>query len=570
MTLQAVRGFERAAPAALLFSALAVLLLAAGCAPLAPQEPERRAGERLEKRAEGERFVVAAAHPEAVQAGVAVLQLGGSAMDAAVAVQMVLGLVEPESSGLGGGAFLLHWSDREKRLRSYDGRETAPAAAAPDRFLGKDGKPLPFLEAAVGGRSVGVPGMVRMLEMAHQRHGRLRWSELLRYAIFTAEEGWAMTPRLHALLEREQLLRDDPAARRLYYLPDGRPRPVGSRLTNHAYARTLELIARHGADAFYRGTVAADIVRAVRTHARPGDLTEEDLASYRAVERDPLCGPYRQWRVCSMGPPSSGGVALLQILGMLEHVPFDEASAGSAAALHLYAEASRLAYADRARYIGDPDVVAVPTGELIDGRYLRKRAALIGERALGLAPAGDPEAAGTTHFTIVDAAGDIVSMTSTIEATFGSRVMVRGFLLNNQLTDFDFVPGGRNEVGPRKRPRSSMAPTIVLARDDSVRLAVGSPGGPFIIGYVAKALLGTLGWGLALPEAISLPNFANRNGPTELERGSSYERLAPALRQRGHDVVLREMTSGLHGVERIPGGWRGAADPRRDGAVGAQ
>jgi gamma-glutamyltranspeptidase/glutathione hydrolase len=398
----------------------------------------------------------------------------------------------------------------------------------------------------------------------------LRWAELLRYAIFAAEEGWAMTPRLHALLEREQPLREDPAARRLYYLPDGRARPVGSRLTNHAYARTLELIAHHGADAFYSGAVAADIVRAVRTHPKPGDLTEEDLASYRAVERDPLCGPYRQWRVCSMGPPSSGGVALLQILGMLEHVPFDEASAGSEAALHLYAEASRLAYADRARYIGDPDVIAVPTRELIDGRYLRNRAALIGERALGLAPAGDPEAAGTTHFTIVDAAGDIVSMTSTIEATFGSRVMVRGFLLNNQLTDFDFLPGGRNEVQPRKRPRSSMAPTIVLTRDDRVRLAVGSPGGPFIIGYVAKALLGTLGWGLALPEAISLPNFANRNGPTELERGSSYERLAPALRERGHDVVLREMTSGLHGVERIPGGWRGAADPRRDGAVGAQ
>jgi gamma-glutamyltranspeptidase/glutathione hydrolase len=462
---------------------------------------------------------------------------------------------------------MLHWSEKEKKLRSYDGRETAPVAASSRRFLDEEGKPFSFMEAVVGGRSVGVPGVLRMLELAYQRHGRLRWAELLQYAIFAAEEGWEMSPRLHALLEKETHLRDDPQARSIYYGADGRPKPVGSRLTNRAYGQTVRTLAFEGVHAFYHGPIAQDIVKAVRSHAKPGDLAEEDLAAYRALEREPLCGPYREWRVCSMAPPSSGGVALLQILGLLERTAFSRQAQGSAEALHLYAEASRLAYADRARYIGDPDFVPVPTRALIDAGYLDRRAKLIGDRAVGLAPAGDPEAAGTTHFTIVDAQGDVVSMTSTIEATFGSRIMVRGFLLNNELTDFDFAPGSRNEVAPRKRPRSSMAPTVVFDRDGAVRLAVGSPGGPFIIGYVAKALVGTLDWGLTLPEALALPNFANRNGPTELEQGSAYATLADALRARGHEVALRELTSGLHGVERVHGGWRGAADPRRGGAA---
>ncbi|HWA36233.1 MAG TPA: gamma-glutamyltransferase [Burkholderiales bacterium] len=511
--------------------------------------------------------MVAAAHPLAAEAGATVLRLGGGAVDAAIAVQMVLGLVEPEASGLGGGAFMLHWSAKEKKLRAYDGREIAPASSSPALFLDRDGKPMPFMAAAASGRSVGVPGVLRMLEMAYQRHGRLRWAELLQYAIFAAEEGWPMSARLHAQLEKETHLRNDPQARAIFYGADGRPRPVGARLTNRAYGATVRTLAFEGVEAFYRGPIAADIARAVRTHAKPGGLTEEDLAAYRAVERDPLCGPYRQWRVCSMPPPSSGGVAVLQILGMLERTEFPSQPAGSEKALHLYAEASRLAYADRARFIGDPDFVSVPTAALVDGKYLEKRAALIGERAIGLAPSGDPEAAGTTHFTIVDAEGDVVSMTSTIEATFGSRIMVRGFLLNNELTDFDFTPNSRNEVEPRKRPRSSMAPTIVFGPAGEVRLAVGSPGGPFIIHYVAKALIGTLGWNLPMAEAIGLPNFSNRNGATEVERGSAYEALSDALRARGHEVVLRELTSGLHGVERIPGGWRGAADPRRGGAA---
>jgi len=512
-------------------------------------------------------FMVAAAHPLAVEAGYAVLKRGGSALDAAVAVQMVLGLVEPESSGLGGGAFLLHWSEKDKALRSYDGRETAPAAARPERFLDAQGKPMEFMEAAVGGRSVGTPGALRMLELAHRRHGRLPWRDLFGDAIGAAEGGFAMSPRLHAQLAAEKHLPDDPSARRLYYGEDGRPKAVGTRLVNRDYAATLRILAAQGAEAFYRGPIAADIVKAVRSHPKPGDLTEEDLAGYRAIEREPLCGPYRLMRVCSMAPPSSGGVAVLQILGVLERAGFDGAAPQSERAVHLFAEAGRLAYADRAKYLGDPDFVTVPVARLLKREYLDKRAKRVGEKSGGSAPPGDTEAPGTSHFSIIDAEGNVVSMTTTIEAPFGSRIMVRGFLLNNELTDFDFVPGGPNQIAPRKRPRSSMAPTIVFEPEGAVHLVLGSPGGSFIINYVAKALVGMLDWRLDVQAAIELPNFGSRNGPTEIERGSSYERLAEPLRARGHDVVLREMTSGLHGIERVAGGWRGGADPRREGAA---
>jgi gamma-glutamyltranspeptidase / glutathione hydrolase len=315
----------------------------------------------------------------------------------------------------------------------------------------------------------------------------------------------------------------------------------------------------------YEGEVAKDIVLAVRTHAKPGDLTEDDLRAYRAIERQPVCGPYRTLRLCSMGPPSSGGVAVLQILGLLERSGFARAPPQSADALHFFAEAGKLAYADRARYLGDPAFVPVPVKQLVSSTYLDKRAKLIAERAMPLAPPGDHEA-GTSHFSIVDAQGNIVSMTTTIEAAFGSRIMVRGFLLNNQLTDFDFIPGGANTVAPGKRPRSSMAPTIVFQKDEP-SLVVGSPGGSMIINYVAKALVGTLDWRLDIQAAIELPNFGSRNGPTLIEQRSKYEALAPGLLQRGHQVETIVLTSGLHGIERIRGGWRGGADPRRDGAV---
>jgi gamma-glutamyltranspeptidase/glutathione hydrolase len=315
----------------------------------------------------------------------------------------------------------------------------------------------------------------------------------------------------------------------------------------------------------YEGDIAKDMVLAVRTHAKPGDLTEEDLRRYRALEREPVCGPYRQWRVCSMGPPSSGGVAVLQILGVLERTPFARAPPQSAEALHFFAEAGKLAYADRGRYLGDADFVRIPLDRLLSKPYLDGRARLVSARAMTLASPGDTES-GTSHFSIVDARGNIVSMTTTIEAAFGSRIMVRGFLLNNQLTDFDFAPGGANAVAPGKRPRSSMAPTIVFQNDEA-RLIIGSPGGSMIINYVAKALVGILDWGLDVQQAIALPNFGSRNGPTLIEQGSSYERLAPPLAERGHQVERVPLMSGLHGIERVLGGWRGGADPRRDGAV---
>jgi gamma-glutamyltranspeptidase/glutathione hydrolase len=508
-----------------------------------------------------QRFIVSAAHPLAVEAGYDVIKRGGSALDAAIAVQLVLGLVEPESSGIGGGAFLLYWSEGEKKLRSYDGRETAPLAARADRFLDSSGKPLKFMDAVVGGRSVGVPGVMRMLELAHRRHGRLPWGELFRPAIEAAEQGFALSPRLHALLESERFLRDDPRARAIYY-----GKAVGERVVNPEYAATLKALAARGASAMYQGEIAADIVRAVGTHAKPGDLTLGDMAAYRALEREPLCAPYRVWRVCSMSPPSSGGVGVLQILGILERTRFAVAAPQSAPALHFFSEAGRLAYADRGRYLGDPAFVSVPVARLLSPTYLGQRANLIGERSMRRALPGDMES-GTSHFSIVEASGDAVAMTTTIESGFGSRIMVRGFLLNNELTDFDFVPGSANEVGPGKRPRSSMAPTMVFDAGGRLQLLVGSPGGSAIINYVAKALVGVLDWKLDIQQAIELPNFGSRNGPTQIESGSRYEALAPALAERGHELRVMEMESGLHGIERVPGGWRGAADPRREGAV---
>ena len=499
-------------------------------------------------------FIVAAANPLAVEAGDQILARGGSALDAAIAVQLVLGLVEPQSSGLGGGAFLLHWSQSAKKLRSYDGRETAPAAAQPDRFLGADGRPLGFYEAAVGGRSVGVPGVMRMLELAHRAHGRLPWRELFQPAIALATQGFPMSPRLHALLQADRYLRANDGARRLYY-----GRQVGERVVNLQYAATLKALAEHGADAFYEGPIAEDIVRAVHR-----DWNEKDLAKYHAIEREPVCGPYRQWRVCSMGPPSSGGVALLQILGLLERTSFAQAPPASAPAVHLFAEAGLLAYADRARYVADPDVVAVPVGRLLSAPYLDALAKRIGQRAMREAPARDLEH-GTSHFCIVEDNGDAVAMTTSIESAFGSRILVRGFLLNNELTDFDFVPGGANQVGPGKRPRSSMAPTMVFEPQGGLVVALGSAGGSAIINHVAKALVGVLDWRFDIQRAIDLPNFGRRYGGLELERGSALEKLVPALTARGHETRVLPLQSGLHGVERVPGGWRGGADSRREG-----
>ncbi len=530
--------------------------------------------------------MVAAANPHAARAGTEILRAGGSALDAAIAVQMVLNLVEPQSSGIGGGAFLLHWDEASQRVSAYDGREAAPGAAGPDRFLRADGTPMGLGEAIHSGRSVGVPGVLRMLELAHAKHGRLPWKRLFDPAIRLAEKGFAVSPRLHRLIAADPLLQRHAAARAFFFLPDGKTLPVGHRLRNPELAAVLRRVAGEGADAFYRGEIASDIAAAVAAHPAPGDLTVADLDAYRALEREPVCGRYRVHRICGMPPPSSGGVAVLAILGMLERFPMARVRAGSRDAIHLFAEAGRLAYADRDHYVGDPDFLPVPVAGLTDPAYLRERSLQIRqERSLQRAEPGTPsgarasrgsdatlEAMGTTHLSIIDAAGNAVAMTSTVESAFGSRVLVHGFLLNNQLTDFSFLPAesGRpaaNRVEPGKRPRSSMAPTFVFSPDGRLRIVLGSAGGAQIINYVAKALVVVLDWNYGIQDAIAAPNMGSRNRDTELERGSSAEAFADALRAMGHPVAVTDMVSGTHGIVRTPRGLAGGADPRREGVV---
>lgn len=534
--------------------------------------------------------MVAAANPLATDAGYRILRRGGSAVDAAIAVQMVLNLVEPQSSGIGGGAFMLVHDARRGALVAYDGRETAPAAAKADRFLDAAGKPLRFFDAVVGGRSVGVPGTLRMLELAHRRHGRLPWAALFDPAIRLAEQGFAVSPRLSGAIATERFFRQD-RARGYFYNPDGAPLAQGQRRTNPAFATTLRRIAAEGASAFYTGEIARDIVRTVQEYeANPGDLTDADLAGYRAIARAPVCGRYRGYKVCGMPPPSSGGTAVLQMLGMLER--FDMKAIGESQLLraHLFGEAGRLAYADRSVYLADPDFVA-PRPGLLDREYLRQRSQLIRlDASSGRAAAGKPPAAAgaadadlgvgdalefpsTSHVSIVDRYGNAVAMTTTIEDAFGSRLMTAaGFLLNNELTDFSFAPvqGGKpvaNRVEAGKRPRSTMAPTIAYDARGHVAVIVGSPGGSAIINYVAKALIGVLDWGLDPEAAVALPNVGSRNGPIELERGTRAEALAAKLNALGDETRIVEQTSGLQLIVRTHDGWRGAADPRREGSV---
>lgn len=543
-----------------------------------------------------QRFAVTAANPLAVDAGVEILKAGGSALDAAIAVQAVLGLVEPQSSGIAGGAFLLHWDGRE--VQALDGRETAPAAATPALFLNADGLPLPMREAIPSGLSTGTPGVLAMLAEGHRRHGKLPWARLFEPAIRLAEQGFAVSPRLNELLSGETALRRDPIAGKFFYGADDAPLAVGTVLKNPAYAAVLRGIARHGVKAFYEGPVAADIVRRVKTHPRPGLLTTDDLAAYRPVVRAPLCNDWRAYRICGFGPPTSGHLTLMQILGLLDTQPAARAATGITADwMHAYAEAAKLAFADRAQYIGDPAFVTAPGGDwqnLLASSYLRQRGALIGAKAGGMATAGHPGPvqqalapqadqleSGTSHISVVDAEGHAVAMTTSVESAFGNRVMsdggtglAGGFVLNNQLTDFSLNPVGSdgkpvaNRVEAGKRPRSSMAPTLVFDRDGKLLMAAGSPGGPVIIHYVAKVITGVLSWGLPVQQAVDLPNFGHFNsGSLIVERGAlSAEQLAD-LRGRGHRIVETDLTSGLQVLLRVPGGWVGGADPRREGVV---
>ncbi|MGM0692246.1 MAG: gamma-glutamyltransferase family protein [Pseudomonadota bacterium] len=550
-----------------------------------------------------ESFAVAAANPLATDAGYQILKAGGSAIDAAIAVQMVLTLVEPQSSGIGGGSFLMHHDG--EALKAYDGRETAPSSVEEGLFLDGDGEPLAFMDAVASGRSVGVPGTLRMLEMAHEAHGRLPWAELFEPAITLADEGFPVSPRLHHSIAATEGLRDDARASAFYFTEEGEPLPEGHRLRNPALAVILERIAEQDSSALHTGEIAEDIVARVQNHpAITGSLSLEDLAGYTAKEREPLCTDWQAYRVCGFPPPSSGHLTVMQILGTLEQLPALEQPVTDALPgvdwLHRFLEASRLAFADRGRYIADPDFVEAPGGDwalMLDADYLAERAELIEagqSMGSGGASPGNPGALdtawavqptqpehGTSHISIVDEHGNALAMTSSIEQAFGARIladggtgMPGGFLLNNELTDFSFTPADdegtpiANRVEPGKRPRSSMSPTLVFDRDsDALVASLGSPGGAAIIHYTARSLVAMLDWGLDAQRSLDLPHAITLGGPVYLEAGRFPPATLEALRERGHEVEERELTSGLQAIRRTEEGLFGGADPRREGVV---
>ena len=551
-------------------------------------------------------FAVAAANPLATDAGYQVLQAGGSAIDAAIAVQMVLTLVEPQSSGIGGGSFILHHDGQT--VEAYDGRETAPAAATDKLFLDAQGKPLPFIEGVVSGLSVGVPGTLSVLELAHKDHGKLPWALLMQPAIQLAEQGFKLSPHLHRALLTENFLMKDPVAASYFYDREGKPHPVGYVLKNPELAAIFRDIASRGSQALKQGPVAEALVQKIRQHpARPGSMTLQDLANYKAQKREPLCFDHvvqstgTTYQLCGFPPPSSGTLAIAQILGILNNTPAGkmplEQGIPSSEYLHFYTEAARLAFADRGQFVGDPDFVQAPGGDwksMLQPTYLKQRSSLIGKQSMKVAQPGNPavvktayapmpaqEEYGTSHISVIDKDGKAVAMTTTIEATFGARLMVNsgqgrhgGFLLNNELTDFSFTPTDAqglpiaNRVEGGKRPRSSMSPTLVFEKNSGkLKMTGGSPGGAVIIHYTGKLLVGTLQWGLNTQQAISLPNFSSLNGPTILEEKRFPESTIKALQAKGHDVRETPLLSGLQAIEVTPSGFFGGADPRREGVV---
>ena len=537
------------------------------------------------------RQMVASANPIASRVGLEILRKGGAAIDAAVAMQMVLTLVEPQSSGIGGSSFLMHFEASSGEIAAFEGRETATQAVKETLFMNPDGTAMARDHYRVGGISVGVPGTLRMLERAHRRHGRLKWRTLFQPAIGLSKRGFKVSKRLHESIARDRYLSQYAAARTYFHDPSGQPLAVGALLKNPALARTLAAVSKGGANAFYRGSIAIDVARATRADKRrPGLMKMADVVGYRVKLRPTVCGPYRSWLVCGFGPPTAGGIATVMTLALLERFDLSRLRPGSVEAVHLISEATRLVNADRLRYVADPDFVSVPVSGLLDRGYLKRRSEGIRrDRAMGKVKPGripmlaqsmeraaasvDDEPPSTTHMSVVDAQGNAVAMTSSVGGVFGSRIMVRGFMLNNEATDFSPVPRTRsgrpkvNRPGPGKRPRSSQSPTLVFDGSGRLALALGSPGGTRIIGYVVKTLIGVLDWGLDIQAAISLPNHGVKGGRIDLERGTALEDIAAKLRALGHKVRVRPLTSGIQGIARVDGVLTGGADPRREGLV---
>lgn len=559
-----------------LLKAILPLTLLAGCATArTPAAPPRAGG------------AVSAADPRAAAAGQEILRQGGSAADAAIAIAIALTVVEPQSSGIGGGGFLIHHDARGRGLTGFDGRETAPAAATSALFLDPTGKPLPMGEAAPGGKSVGVPGNIRMFALAHKRHGRLAWARLFAPAIRLAREGFQITPRMHEfLVTRGRGAGLSPWGRSYFFAADGSPKATGTMLRNPELAATLEAIASRGPDAFYVGPMAAALVATVRNAPRnPSQMTTGDLATYDAKQRDVLCGTYRAHRICGMGPPASGAIHVYQMLKQLERFDLRGLGPDNPETWHLIAESQRLAYADRDAYIADPDFVSVPAKGLMDETYLAGRSALIradGRIAKAVAgappgaarvtPARSPEPAGTSHMVAVDADGNVASLTSTIEGPFGSGLTVGGLYLNNELTDFSFAPDQNgapvaNRVEGGKRPRSSMSPTIVYGPDGRVRVALGAAGGSTIIAQVAKTLIAMIDWDLPVEGAIQLPQLVAIGDSLTVEQGTQLEPMIPALQAKGHRVSARALPLKGNAVEWRGGQWIGGADRRSEGAA---
>lgn len=572
---------------------LALFVTIALAGPVRAADPEGESQKIAKDEVVTHKYMVVAANPLASKAGADMLAAGGSAADAAIAAQLVLTLVEPQSSGLGGGGFLSFYDKSTGKIVIYDGRETAPAADKPDLFLGPDGQPLSFFQAGVGGRPVGVPGIVRLMEGVHKDYGKLPWPKLFEPAIKLAEGGFAVTPRLHWWLDSaKDFLISSPDLKARFYKQDGSPLAVGDILKSPELAKTLHMLADRGASAFYAGPLAEEIVKAVNLgmgvegQPNPGAITLDDLKNYQLIRRDPVCAAYRKYEICGAGPPSAGAIGVIELLGMLQRFDPLQLVPQSARTYHLFAEASRRAFADRDAYVGDPAMVKVPVHGLIDPSYLAVRSGTInvGEATPHVDPGVPPgprsdagpdstfEQAGTSHMSIVDAAGNAVSFTTTVNGPFGSHLMVGGFILNNQLTDFSFRPeiDGKkvaNRVDGGERPRSSMAPLIVFEGRRHLRLLIGSPGGSKIIDYVALATMAHLDWGLPIQQAVDYPHVVNTGTRTELEQDTTVAAFADKLIGLGHRVELMSETSGLHAIAVLKDGLHGGADGRREGVA---